>query len=54
MSKLKSSKTSLAVPGAQLSEEEFKSMIKEAEKGTFYTMQQTIQLIDKWKQKYAK
>jgi hypothetical protein len=55
MNKIKiSKKTTLTIPGAPLSSEEFKSMIQEAEKGPFYSMQHTTQLIDKWKTKYAK
>ncbi|WAC10728.1 hypothetical protein [Dyadobacter pollutisoli] len=53
MGKTKTSKSNLATSGAPLSEEEFKIMIKEAEKGPFYSIQETTLIIDKWKSKYA-
>jgi hypothetical protein len=54
MGKTKTSKNNLTTSGAPLSDEEFKIMVKEAEKGPFFNMQETTQIIDKWKSKYAK
>ena len=54
MGKTKSSKENLVTPGVPLSEEEFVRVVKEAEKGPFYTTQETAQMIAHWKLKYAK
>lgn len=42
------------MPGAPISEEELKSIVKIAEKGPFYNMQQVSRQIDEWKTKYSK
>jgi hypothetical protein len=39
MSKLKSSKTNYAVPGPRLRQKEFEKMIRDAQKGPFYSIQ---------------
>ncbi len=54
MGKLKTSKNSLVVQGPSMNEDEFKGMIKAAEKGPFYTMQQASERINNWKTKYSK
>ncbi|QRR03035.1 hypothetical protein [Dyadobacter sandarakinus] len=54
MGKLKTSKTNLTFAGNALSEEKFKNMIREVEKGPFVNMQEMAKTIDKWKSKYAK
>ncbi|MCE7073460.1 hypothetical protein LZG74_24325 [Dyadobacter sp. CY327] len=54
MGKIKTSKKNLVISGAPLSDEAFKDMIRDAEKGPFFSMQETTQIIAKWKSKYAK
>ncbi|MCF2490460.1 hypothetical protein [Dyadobacter sp. CY347] len=54
MGKTKTSKKNLIISGAPLSDDEFKNMIRDAEKGPFFSMQETTQIIAKWKSKYAK
>ena len=38
-----------ALPGGQLTDEEFKSSIKEAEKGPFYSIEQSKKILGEWR-----
>lgn len=54
MGKFKTSKNSLVIPGAPMSDQEFKVMIKAAKIGPFYSVQQVFERIENWKTKYLK
>ena len=54
MSVVKHKKSSLVFPSATpMSSEEFIKMIKEAEKGPFYTTAEVKQALKKWSKKYS-
>lgn len=52
-SKIKSKRNS-AVPGEPMSQEEFAVMIKEAEKGPFYSHEELIRKFASWKKSLKK
>jgi hypothetical protein len=54
MAKVKTSKINYAIPGEPLSQQEMEQMLKEAESGTFHSMQELKDKIAKWKAKFAK
>jgi hypothetical protein len=54
MGKIKSDKVNYATPGEPMSEQEFKKMINEAEKGPFHSLDTVKAELEKWKLKYAK
>jgi len=45
----KTKKRNLAIPGEPMSQEEFVSLIKEAEKGEFYTEDEFRKKFEEWK-----
>lgn len=47
-------KRNLALPGEPMSHEEFMSLIKEAEKGPFYTLEEVITKMNEWKKSLKK
>lgn len=50
----KTKKRNLAVPGDPMSQEEFVSLIKEAEKGEFYTEDEFRKKFEEWKKTQKK
>jgi hypothetical protein len=49
---IKAKKTdSWALPGDPITLDEFKAGIKEAEKGPFYTVEESKQLLEEWKKR---
>jgi hypothetical protein len=48
------SKRNLAIPGEPMSQEEFVSLIKEAEKGPFYSLEEVISKMNVWKKSLKK
>ena len=44
----------LAIPGEPMSQLEFASLIKEAEKGPFYSLEEVISKMDVWKRSLKK
>ncbi len=52
--KIKIPKESLILPGKPMSEIEFQSVIKKAEKGPFFPIEELEKHIQKWKEKYGK
>jgi hypothetical protein len=54
MGKIQSEKINYAIPGQSLSQQEFEQMVKEAEKGPFYTIDEVKTELAKWKAKYSK
>jgi len=48
------SKRNLAIPGDPMSKEEFVALIKEAEKGPFYSLEELIIKMDAWKKSSKK
>ena len=53
MGKVKSSNINYAIPGSSMGQQEFEQMIREAENGPFYTVQEVKAELAKWKAKYA-
>jgi hypothetical protein len=53
ISKIKSKKN-LAIPGEPMSKDEFVSLIKEAEKGPFYSLDELITKMNVWKKSLKK
>lgn len=47
-------KRNLAIPGDSMSQEEFVGLIKEAENGPFYTLQEVKAKMDVWKKSLKK
>jgi len=47
----KAKKTSWSLPGEPISIEEFKAGIKEAEKGPFYTVEESRIMVKEWRKK---
>lgn len=47
-------KRNLAIPGEPMSQEEFLGLIKEAEKGPFYTLEEVKAKMDVWKKSLKK
>lgn len=47
-------KRNLAIPGEPMSQEEFVSLIKEAEKGPFYTLDEIKSKMEVWKKSLKK
>jgi hypothetical protein len=47
-------KRNLAIPGEPMSQEEFTSLIKEAEKGPFYTYEEIVEKMSLWKKSLKK
>jgi hypothetical protein len=54
MGKIKSQKTNYAIPGSPMSQQEFEQMIRDAEKGPFYTVDEVKAELAKWKVRYSK
>ena len=54
MQKVKTKKNNLAIPGEPMSEAEFHALIREAEKGPFYTLEESKKIFEKWKKKRYK
>jgi hypothetical protein len=54
MGKVKSSNINYAIPGNPMDQQEFEQMIREAEKGPFYTVKEVKAEMVKWKAKYSK
>lgn len=54
MGKVKTSKINYAIPGEPLTQQEMEQMIKEAENGTFHSMEAVKAKIAQWKIKFAK
>jgi len=54
MGKIKSANVNYAIPGEPMEQREFEQMIKNAEKGPFYTMKAVKSELAKWKAKYSK
>jgi hypothetical protein len=54
MGKVKSSKNDYVLPGEPLTQKEFERMIRDAEKGPFYSLQTLKDEISKWKAKHSK
>lgn len=54
MGKIKSSKTNYSIPGPAMSQKEFDEMIREAQKGPFYSVPLLKEEIAKWKAKHSK
>jgi len=49
MVKIKSPKTNYAIPGNPMDQQEFDQMIRDAEKGPFYTVAEVKAEMAKWK-----
>jgi len=47
-------KRNLAIPGEPMSQEEFVDLIKEAEKGPFYSLEEIKAKVDLWKKSLKK
>ena len=47
-------KRNLAIPGEPMSQEEFVSLIKEAEKGPFYSLEEIVAKMNVWKKSLKK
>ena len=47
-------KRNLAIPGEPMSQEEFMDLIKEAEKGPFYTLEEVQAKMEVWKKSLKK
>ena len=47
-------KRNLAIPGEPMSQEEFVALIKEAEKGPFYTLEEITRKFNLWKKSLKK
>ena len=47
-------KRNLAIPGEPMSQEEFADLIKEAEKGPFYTLEEIQAKMEVWKKSLKK
>ena len=47
-------KRNLAIPGESMSQEEFVSLIKEAENGPFYSLEEVIARMNIWKKSLKK
>ncbi len=47
-------KRNLAIPGEPMSQEEFKSLVKEAEKGPFYSLEEIVTKMNLWKKSLKK
>ncbi|WP_439555606.1 hypothetical protein [Dyadobacter sp.] len=54
MGKTKTSAKNWTAPGVPLSQEEFSVMIRESEKGPFYSIDEVTKKISEWKLKYEK
>jgi len=54
MGKVKSDKANYAVPGEPMSQKEFEEMIKKAEQGPFYSVEDLKAEAAKWKAKHSK
>ena len=55
MSKSKTkTKLNYAIPGKPSSQEEFNKMIEDAEKGSFYTIEESKKMFDTWRKKHYK
>lgn len=48
---VKTTHTSWALPGDPISLDEFKAGIKEAEKGPFYTIEESKKILEGWRKK---
>lgn len=48
---IKSKEKSWALPGEPISLDEFKAGIKEAEKGPFYTIEESKKILEEWRKK---
>lgn len=44
----------LATPGKPMSQKKFASLIKEAEEGTFYTLNESKKYFEQWRKKISK
>jgi predicted transcriptional regulator len=49
--RISAKRKSWAIPGESLTMEEFKHGIKEAEKGPFYTIEESKSMIEQWRKK---
>lgn len=47
-------KRNLAIPGKPMSQKEFVDIIKEAEKGPFFSLEEVIEKMDVWKKSLKK
>ena len=52
-SKIKT-KRNLAIPGEPMTQEEFLGLIKEAENGPFYSLEEVVNKLDVWKKSLKK
>lgn len=50
----KDNSNNLATPGKPMSQKKFASLIKEAEEGTFYTLEEFKNRFEEWRKKIAK
>jgi hypothetical protein len=54
MKTIKEKPENLATPGKPMLQKKFVSMIKEAEEGTFYTLQESKKHFEEWRKKISK
>jgi len=54
MGKIKTQKVNYATPGDPMSQQEFEQMIRDAEKGPFYSVKEVKAEMAKWKAKYPR
>ncbi len=54
MKTVKNKKLNLAIPGEPMSQKEFEALIKEAEKGPFYSDEEFRKKFDKWRKTLKK
>ena len=54
MDKLKTDNKNYALPGLPMTQQEMESMIREAEKGPFHSVEKVKATLNKWKAKHAK
>jgi hypothetical protein len=50
----KDNSNNLAAPGKPMSQKKFSSLIKEAEEGTFYTLEESKKHFEEWRKKILK
>jgi hypothetical protein len=50
----KENSKNLAIPGKPMSQEEFAALIKEAEKGPFFTLEESKKHFEEWRKKISK
>ena len=54
MKKKEDNSNNLATPGKPMSQKKFASLIKEAEEGTFYTLEESKKHFEEWRKKISK